>query len=72
MYTLRKNNNNDIRSFPDNYLAIADTVNGDYILLNIDSQSNDYGSIYLCFHKKNDTTKKISPTFESLLDKLYE
>ena len=72
MYTLRKNNNNDIRSFPNNYLAIADTVNGDYILLNTDNQSNDFGSIYLYFHEKNGATKKISSTFESLLDKLYE
>ncbi|MDC4393324.1 SMI1/KNR4 family protein, partial [Acinetobacter baumannii] len=61
MYTL-ENNNNSLISFPMGYFSIGDTVNGDYILINLILNDSDYGAIFIFFHEK-DELKKVSNSF---------
>ncbi|HGY4641019.1 SMI1/KNR4 family protein [Acinetobacter baumannii] len=69
MYTL-ENNNNSLISFPMGYFSIGDTVNGDYILINLILNDSDYGAIFIFFHEK-DELKKVSNSFNEFLDKLH-
>ena len=57
-YTLKHNNSGELISFPKYYYAIAYTVNGDFIMLNVDDDSNDYGGVYIYFHDKEYSLKK--------------
>lgn len=70
MYTL-ENNNNSVISFPVGYFSIGDTVNGDYILINLIVNDSDYGAIFIFFHEK-DELKKVSNSFNEFLDKLHD
>ncbi|RYL13602.1 SMI1/KNR4 family protein [Acinetobacter baumannii] len=70
MYTL-ENNNNSLISFPMGYFSIGDTVNGDYILINLILNDSDYGAIFIFFHEK-DELKKVSNSFNEFLDKLHD
>ncbi|MDC4617476.1 SMI1/KNR4 family protein [Acinetobacter baumannii] len=70
MYTL-ENNNNSLISFPMGYFSIGDTVNGDYILINLILNDSDYGAILIFFHEK-DELKKVSNSFNEFLDKLHD
>lgn len=70
MYTLRNVNNGDLINFPKNFIAIADTVNGDYILLNVDKSDQQYGKVYGFLHETNELNN-IGLSFDEFLDKLH-
>lgn len=71
-YTLKHNNSGELISFPKYYYAIAYTVNGDFIMLNVDDNSNDYGGVFIYFHDKENSLKKIASSFDDFLDKLHD
>ena len=71
-YTLKHNNSGELISFPKYYYAIAYTVNGDFIMLNVDDNSNNYGGVFIYFHDKENSLKKIASSFDDFLDKLHD
>jgi hypothetical protein len=71
IYTLEYNNNGDLIKIPNQYFAISDTVNGDYILLNVDKNNKKFGSICIYFYDENNI-KKLNICFNDFLNKLHE
>lgn len=71
-YTLKHNNSGELISFSKDYYAIAYTVNGDFIMLNVDDNSNNYGGVFIYFHDKENSLKKIASSFDDFLYKLHD